>query len=65
MGTKQSTKSVLAGAAYDFLLHLMARPQPLVIGGNYPRDKATEELEKWMKDRNLGDTIDREGFLDG
>lgn len=58
-------KEQLLGAAYDFLLHLMARPQPLVVGGNYPRDKLTLEFEAWAKDRNLyGYDIDREGFID-
>lgn len=56
----------LLGAVYDFALHLMARPQPLVVGGNYPRDAITSEFERWAKDRNLNlDQIDRDGFIEG
>ena len=44
---------VILAAVLDFTLHLMNRPNPLVLGANYPRKTVIEEFEKWAATRKL------------
>jgi len=51
-----AASSLFAGAVVDFMLHLMNRPDPMICGANYPRDKIVAEFEIWAKRRKLNTT---------
>lgn len=59
------TDPFVLAVACDFMLHLMNRPNPLVIGADYPRAKLVEEFEKWAASRKLPPHyIDMKSFND-
>jgi hypothetical protein len=49
----ETARSLFTACLMDFLFHLMARPEPMIVGSNYPRDKLVREFERWAGLRNL------------
>lgn len=43
----------IAGGFADFLLTLIEHPQPLVVGGGYPRDALVAVFNQWAAERNF------------
>lgn len=50
----QIARSIFTAAVVDFMLHLMNRPSPMIVGANYPRDQMVKEFEVWAAARNIG-----------
>lgn len=48
-----NTRQFIAGGFADFLLSLIELPSPIIIGGNYPRDKLVAAFNKWAAERNF------------
>jgi len=46
-------RAFIAGAFADFIIFLTAMPDPIVIGGTYPRVKLIEAFSHWAKSRNF------------
>jgi len=53
MDLNEDARKFIAGGFADFLLHLIENPQPLVVGGGYPRDKLVAAFNKWAAERNF------------
>jgi hypothetical protein len=49
----ESARTFIAGAFADFIIFLTALPDPIVIGGTYPRAKLIEAFSNWAKNRNF------------
>ena len=47
------TDPLILAAVADFMMHLLNRTHPLVVGANYPRAQMIEEFEKWAASRRL------------
>ncbi|MFA5344657.1 MAG: hypothetical protein WC315_00040 [Candidatus Omnitrophota bacterium] len=43
----QEARLLIAGGFYDFLIYLVALPNPIVVGGGYPRNKIYEAFRDW------------------
>ncbi len=46
-------RRLVAGGLADFLIYLTSLPDPIVVGGNYPRDRLIQAFQKWAKDRDF------------
>lgn len=46
-------RKLIAGALADFLIYLTSLPDPIVIGGNYPRDRLVRAFQGWAQDREF------------
>lgn len=56
-------RHLLLGAVFDFILHLVNRDPPIVVGKDYPRDKLIKEFEEWAGERGIVvDRIDIDSF---
>lgn len=49
----RGARNFIAGAFADFLIHLSALPDPIIVGGTYPRNRLIEAFNKWAKERNF------------
>ena len=50
---ENNSRVLIASCLADFLMYLTAMPDPIIIGGAYPRNKLLEAFNKWLKDRNF------------
>lgn len=58
-----ATQGFVLGAVFDFVMHCNRRPNPMVVGGEYPRDTLINEFEVWAEERKIGiSKIDLETF---
>jgi hypothetical protein len=58
-----ATQGFVLGAVFDFVMYCNRLPDPMVVGGEYPRDKLIDAFEAWAKFRNIGiDKISLETF---
>lgn len=48
-----SARTFIAGAFADFIIFLTALPDPIVVGGTYPRSKLIEAFNNWASSRNF------------
>ena len=46
-------RRLVAGCLADFLIYLTNLPEPVIVGGNYPRDRLILAFQNWAKDRNF------------
>jgi len=53
MNPNDDGRKIIAGGFADFLLALIENPQPMVVGGGYPRDKLVAAFNKWAAERNF------------
>jgi hypothetical protein len=49
----ESARRLVAGGLADFLIYLTSLPDPIVVGGNYPRDRLVQAFQNWAKDRDF------------
>lgn len=47
------TRTLLAACVFDFMKHLASRPNPLVLGREYPDDQLISEFKIWAASRNF------------
>ncbi len=45
------TRNLMAACVVDFASHLASRPNPLIVGRDYPPDKLAEEFKIWAASR--------------
>jgi len=48
-----NTRELIAGGIADFLIYITRLPDPLVVGGGYPRDKLITAFQGWLKERDF------------
>lgn len=53
MNMNEELRKFIAGGFADFLLHLIENPQPIIVGGGYPRDKLVAAFNTWAVERNF------------
>ncbi len=46
-------RRLIAGTVADLLIYLTSLPDPIVVGGNYPRDRLIMAFQEWAKERDF------------
>jgi hypothetical protein len=63
MSGTDDTRAFLLGGVFDFVLHMVKRDPPIIVGNGYPRDSFITEFETWATGRGLKlDRIEMEKF---
>lgn len=61
---RETLRRFLSAALCDLIGHLDGLNDPIVIGGQYPKDKLVQAFRKWCEDRNISvENPDCEGWL--
>jgi hypothetical protein len=46
-------RQFIAGSFADFLIFLAALPDPIIVGGTYPRNKLMQAFQSWTEIRDF------------
>jgi hypothetical protein len=61
---RETLRRFLAAAICDFVGHLDTLTDPILVGGQYPKDKLIGCLREWCDDRNFSvEDADGEGWM--
>jgi len=61
---KETLRRFIAAVICDFVGYLDTLADPILVGGQYPKNKLIEHLSKWCNDRNFSvEDADGEGWV--